>query len=163
MCSKEEEPLVLQQFLRFGETRPITQQVCRHFHLCSPKSTMTTNYTNYISTHYTNSTISPTPAATSARVDGQAERGSADESAARDQEAHREERGRAAAPAAAGGRGCCRRRRGLQDHPAEHAERRRRGRPQRDRQRFPRGDRRRSGRWGEQGMLPSLPILLALY
>ena len=27
MCSKEEEPLVLQQFLRFGETRPITQQL----------------------------------------------------------------------------------------------------------------------------------------
>ena len=26
MCSKEEEPLVLQQFLRFGETRSITQQ-----------------------------------------------------------------------------------------------------------------------------------------
>uniref|UniRef100_A0A0K2THW9 Putative LOC100572970 [Acyrthosiphon pisum] n=1 Tax=Lepeophtheirus salmonis TaxID=72036 RepID=A0A0K2THW9_LEPSM len=27
MCSKDEEPLVLQQFLRFGETRPITQQL----------------------------------------------------------------------------------------------------------------------------------------
>ena len=27
MCNKEEEPLVLQQFLRFGETRPITQQL----------------------------------------------------------------------------------------------------------------------------------------
>ena len=27
MCSKEEEPFVLQQFLRFGETRPITQQL----------------------------------------------------------------------------------------------------------------------------------------
>ncbi len=27
MCSKEEEPLVLQQFLRFGETRLITQQL----------------------------------------------------------------------------------------------------------------------------------------
>ena len=27
MCSKEEEPFVLQQFLRFGETRPITQQI----------------------------------------------------------------------------------------------------------------------------------------
>ena len=25
MCSREEEPLVLQQFLRFGETRPVTQ------------------------------------------------------------------------------------------------------------------------------------------
>ena len=27
MCSKDEEPMVLQQFLRFGETRPITQQL----------------------------------------------------------------------------------------------------------------------------------------
>ena len=27
MCSREEEPLVLQQFLRFGETRPVTQQL----------------------------------------------------------------------------------------------------------------------------------------
>ena len=27
MCSKEEEPVILQQFLRFGETRPITQQL----------------------------------------------------------------------------------------------------------------------------------------
>ena len=25
MCSRDEEPLVLQQFLRFGETRPVTQ------------------------------------------------------------------------------------------------------------------------------------------
>jgi hypothetical protein len=27
ICSPEEEPLVLQQFLRFGETRAITQQL----------------------------------------------------------------------------------------------------------------------------------------
>jgi len=27
MCGKEEEPVVLQQFLRFGETRPVAQQL----------------------------------------------------------------------------------------------------------------------------------------
>ena len=30
ICSPEEEPLVLQQFLRFGETRALTEQLLRN-------------------------------------------------------------------------------------------------------------------------------------